>query len=83
MTPDDALAKQIEMYRQMTGQERLTIALDLHEFACNVSRAGIRRQFPNASDEEVERHLRRRIELGRRCELRIYTDSGKLRPKNT
>jgi type II secretory pathway predicted ATPase ExeA len=68
MTPDDALAKQIEMYRQMTGQERLTNALDLHEFACNISRDGIRRQYPGASEEEVERHLRRRIELGRRSE---------------
>ena len=50
----------------MTGEERLKIALDLHEFACDLARAGIRRQFPDASAEEVERHLRRRIELSRR-----------------
>ncbi len=65
MSPEEALNRQIEMYRQMTGEERLKITLDLHEFACNVSRAGIRRQFPDASDEEVEVHLKRRIELGR------------------
>ena len=47
----------------MTGEQRLKIALDLHEFACNLSRMGIRRQFPDAGVEEVERHLRRRIEL--------------------
>lgn len=50
----------------MTGEERLKIALDLHTFACDVARAGIRRQFPDADAEEIERHLRKRIELGRR-----------------
>jgi hypothetical protein len=49
----------------MTGEQRLKIALDLHEFACNVAREGIRRQFPTATPEEVEGELRRRIELGR------------------
>jgi hypothetical protein len=65
MTPEVALQAQIERYRAMTGQERLKIALDLHEFACNVTRAGIRRQFPHADETEVGRQLRRRIELGR------------------
>ena len=65
MTPEAALARQIERYRGMTGEQRLRIALDLHEFACNIARAGIRRQFPQADDDEVERQLRRRIELGR------------------
>jgi hypothetical protein len=66
MTPEAALQAQIERYRAMTGNERLKIALDLHEFACNVARDGIRRQFPAADAEEVEQHLRRRIELSRR-----------------
>ncbi len=66
MTPDEALAKQIEIYRAMTGEQRMKISLDLHTFACDVARAGIRRQYPNATDKEVEQHLRRRIELGQR-----------------
>lgn len=65
MSPDEGLARQIEMYRNMTGEQRIKIALDLHEFACNISRDGIRRQYPGASDEEVEQQLRRRIELTR------------------
>lgn len=65
MNPADALAKQIERYRGMTGEQRLRIALDLHTFACDVARAGIRRQLPHADDEEVEQELRRRIELSR------------------
>ena len=65
MSPEEALAKQIEKYRAMTGEQRLKIALDLHEFACNVSRAGIRHQHPNATDAEVEQLLRKRLELDR------------------
>jgi hypothetical protein len=65
MTPKATLDAQIERYRAMTGEERLKIALELHEFACNASRAGIRQQFPDADAAEVERQLRRRIELSR------------------
>jgi hypothetical protein len=65
MTPEVAVERQVERYRQMTGEQRLKIALDLHEFACNVAREGIRRQFPEATADEVEQHLRRRIELSR------------------
>ena len=65
MNPEAALERQIERYRAMTGQQRLQIALDLHEFACNVAREGIRRQFPNATADEVERRLRHRVELSR------------------
>lgn len=66
MTPDDALNKQIELYRGMTGEQRLKIALDLHTLTCNVARAGIRRRYPDATDDEVEKHLRKRIEMGRK-----------------
>jgi hypothetical protein len=62
---DEALKKQIEMYRRMTGEQRLQIALDLHELSCNVARDGIRAQYPDASPEEVEQHLRRRLALAR------------------
>lgn len=63
MTPEAALEAQIERYRRMTGEERLAIALRLHELSCNVAREGIRAQFPGASEEEVERRLQERIRL--------------------
>ncbi|HHK41247.1 MAG TPA: hypothetical protein ENJ50_02415 [Planctomycetaceae bacterium] len=66
MTPETAIEQQIERYRAMTGEERLKIALDLHEFACDVAREGIRRQYPDADAQQVELLLRRRIELSRR-----------------
>jgi type II secretory pathway predicted ATPase ExeA len=65
MTAETASKKQIERYRQMTGEQRLAIALELHEMSCNIAREGIRRQNPNADAAEVERLLRHRIELAR------------------
>ncbi len=65
MTASAALEKQIEHYRQMTGEERLGLALELHELSCDVAREGIRRQHPEADAAEVERLLHRRIELAR------------------
>lgn len=71
MTPDAARDKQIELYRNMTGEQRLKIALDLHSFACNVAREGIRNQYPHAAEAEVERQLRRRLEIARQLEIRF------------
>jgi hypothetical protein len=65
MSPEEALAKQIERYRAMTGNERLEIALRLHELACDVTRDGIRWQNPQFTKDEVERELRRRLEMVR------------------
>ena len=63
MTPKHALEAQIERYRQMTGEQRLDIALRLHELSCNVAREGIRAQFPGISETEVEQRLKERIRL--------------------
>jgi hypothetical protein len=65
MDPKTALEKQIEAYRRMTGEERLAIALRLHELSCDVAREGIRHQHPTAGPEEVERLLHERIKLAR------------------
>jgi hypothetical protein len=65
MTPEAALERQIQLYRAMTGEQRLAIALDLHALSCDLAREGIRRQFPQADEHEVDRQLRRRIEAAR------------------
>ena len=65
MKPEAALEQQIARYREMTGEQRLAVALGLHELACGVARAGIQQQFPQATEEEVERRLRQRLELAR------------------
>jgi hypothetical protein len=65
MNPERALQEQIESYRCMTGEQRLAIALELHELSCNVAREGIRHQKPKADEAEVERLLRKRLDLVR------------------
>jgi hypothetical protein len=65
VTAATTLEKQILLYRRMTGEQRLAVALDLHELSCDVAREGIRHQHPEADADEVERLLRRRIELSR------------------
>ena len=65
MTPKDALEAQITRYRQMSREERVKIALELHELACEMARLGIRRQHPKAEPAEVEEFLRQRLELAR------------------
>jgi hypothetical protein len=65
MTPQATLQVQIERYRHMTGEQRLALAMELHELACDLARAGIRRQHPEANEAEVNRLLRGRLELAR------------------
>jgi hypothetical protein len=65
MNAATALDEQIKRYRRMTGEQRLAVALELHEMSCEIAREGIRRQNPKADAAEVERLLQRRLELAR------------------
>jgi hypothetical protein len=78
MTAATALEKQIVLYRRMTGEQRLAVALNLHEMSCDIAREGIRRQHPEADADEIERLLRRRLELSIEQERLL---SGKIKPK--
>ncbi len=63
MSPLEARQKQIEMYRNMSGEQRLLIGLQLHEAACEIARAGIRARFPDADESLIEDKLRERLRL--------------------
>ena len=63
MKPEDALQEQIRRYQKMTGEQRLALALEMHELSCNVTREGIRQQNPQADEAQVEQELRRRLRL--------------------
>jgi hypothetical protein len=65
MTPEAALERQIARYREMTREQRVMVALRLHELACDMARLGIRRQHPDAGKAEIEGLLRQRLELTR------------------
>jgi hypothetical protein len=54
--------------RAMSPEERARAGLRLYEMACKIARDGIRHQFPDTSEGEVNRHLAARLELGRRLE---------------
>jgi hypothetical protein len=49
----------------MTGEQRVKLGFDLFRLACDVARAGIRRQHPGADEAEVERLLKERLALAR------------------
>jgi len=65
MSPQAALNFQIGRYREMSGEDRLAIAMDLHEFSCDIAREGIRAQHPDADEKEIERRLQHRLNLAR------------------
>jgi Rv0078B-related antitoxin len=66
VTPQAALELQLDRYRHMTREQRVSIAFRLHELACEMARLGIRRQHPKATLPEVEELLRRRLELAQK-----------------
>jgi hypothetical protein len=63
MSPELAEKRQIEAYREMSGEQRLAIGLQLHELACEIARESIRSRYPGASKELIEEKLRDRIRL--------------------
>jgi hypothetical protein len=62
MTPNEAYELQIEFFRNMTGQERLDLAFQMTAAWHSRAIQRIREKLPDASDEEVIRLLRERIE---------------------
>ncbi len=59
----DALSfqKRIAALRRMTGEQRLMLAFEMWRTACQLTRDGIRAQFPNYSVAQVNQELARRI----------------------
>jgi len=62
MNPEDRRFY-LDALRALSPAQRIMIAAQLWETAKEVTRAGIRAQNPQLSPEDVERELRRRIEL--------------------
>lgn len=52
---------QAEIHRRFASARRLEMAIEMSEFARDLSRAGLRSRYPGLSDAEVERELSRRI----------------------
>ena len=61
MTPEEGLRKQIEIYRGMTGQQRLQIGFELYELSGALVRAGVRHDYPDWDEQQVEEEVNRRF----------------------
>ena len=68
--PADFQLDSVEQSQSMTVADRFWAGAELFEYACTISRSGIRRQHPEYSSEEVEAELRRRVDLQRQREDR-------------
>ena len=60
--------EKVDQARRMTPEEKFLAGARLFDYACSVTAAGIRHQFPQADEQEVLRILRERLELARRLE---------------
>jgi hypothetical protein len=67
MSPQAGLRKQIEIYRGMTGAQRLGIGCDLYEFGRALVRQGVLHQNPTWDESKVEREVLRRFALAAGC----------------
>lgn len=56
----------IEESRRLSFEQKFLAGAELFDYACAISRAGIRQQNPGFSDEQVRAELRRRIAIGER-----------------
>ena len=58
-TSPDAEEVQLAIFRKMTGEQRLKLALEMSDFARELSLSRIRAEHPEWSDWEVKRELLR------------------------
>jgi hypothetical protein len=56
--------KQIEIYRAMTGQERLNIAFQLWEMSLELMKSQEKLRNPGLSEQDIERKVRLRTRSG-------------------
>ena len=69
MEPTDELVEQLDREdfdeaRRMTFAQKFWAGAELFEYACTISRSGIRRQHPEMTEEQVVEELRRRVNIG-------------------
>lgn len=68
-TRDQMFRDEVLRARKMDPAEKLSAGFELFEYACEITRAGIRHQHPQADEAEVERILAERLALAERLEI--------------
>ena len=67
---DQLRREEFQRARDMPPEEKLIAGAVLFERACRLMMDGIRDEFPDATDEEVRRILKQRVELSSTLEAR-------------
>jgi hypothetical protein len=65
---DELYREEVLEARRMPAEEKLILGERLFRWACAITLEGIRSQNPSATEEECQRLLRERIELGKRLQ---------------
>jgi hypothetical protein len=60
---DDLRRDKVEQARTMTPQQKLAAGAELFDYACEITKMGIRARNPGIGDEAVLDELRRRLAL--------------------
>jgi hypothetical protein len=63
MTPEEGMRKQTEVYRRMTGQQRLQVGFELNDWLRAFVRRGVKFEHPDWDERQVEQEVRRRFLL--------------------
>lgn len=67
---DQIFREKIERARAEAPEEKMVDGPRLFDFACEVSKSGIRMQYPDADEAEVHRHLLHRLAIAEQLENR-------------
>jgi hypothetical protein len=67
---EDLYRERVVEARAMPPEEKLLAGEELFDYACAITLAGIRNQFPGVSEEESLQLLEKRLELRERMEKR-------------
>lgn len=65
---DELYREELLEARKMTPEQKLLAGQQLFESACRITLAGIRHQFPQASEARCQEILRERLRLQRKLE---------------
>lgn len=53
-TTSEAEARQHDIFRRMSGEERLRVSMSLSDEMRDIALAGIRNRYPGATEEEIQ-----------------------------
>ena len=70
MLAEELYRERVVEARAMPPEDKLLAGEELFEYACSITLAGIRNQFPGLSEEECLKLLEQRLELRERMEKR-------------